>query len=540
MSRGDSPDRTMRIDVDPSTVVGSSTHSVAIPVRLSGTVVDDASVCRGKLRTGQQAYTKLLDSIYDAVFITDLKGRVLDMNPRALSFFRLAPETPCGFSVLDRISGADDGLLRQIMQNLQAHRFTLLEALCVRSDRTTFPAEIAVNRIDISGQGQLSFFIRDISVRQEALDKLEAANERLRAHDRARMEFISNVSHELRTPLTSMIYGVEGMLRGVVGELNPMARDYVRRLESDCRRLLNTVNDILDLRMIEAGTLTLARTLVPLSRLAKGCVEVLRIQAEERKQSLEIHAPDAGTFVSCDVHKVERVVINVIGNAVKFTPEGGKIQVSVHPSPDRPGFVQVSCDDNGPGIPSEALRRVTERYYRVGEHVAGSGLGLAISREIVELHGGSIDIRSPVPGTERGTSVRVFLPASTAPTVLVVEDDELVLELLAEEIRDEGYTVLTTTSAKAAVSLATNHDIGVVVLDVNLPDMDGSQVILQLRGRRDRSRLPILAISGTEPIPAVAEILRHFGVPMLAKPWKPEELLTRIGTAFFADAGRRT
>jgi PAS domain S-box-containing protein len=529
----------MRIDVDPSTFVGASAASVAIPVKMSGTIADSASICRGKLRAGQQAYTKLLDSIYDAVFITDAKGRVIDMNPRALGFFRLAPETPCGFSVLDRISGADEGLLRQIMQNLQDHRFTLLEALCVRSDRTTFPAEIVVNRVDIGGQGQLSFFIRDISVRKEALDKLEAANERLRAHDRARMEFISNVSHELRTPLTSMIYGVESMLRGVVGELNPMARDYVRRLDSDCRRLLNTVNDILDLRMIEAGTLTLAKTLVPLSRLAKGCAETLRIQADERGQTLRVQAPDAGTFALCDAHKVERVIINVIGNAIKFTPDGGVIRVSVHPSPDRPGFVQLVCDDTGPGIPAEAIRRVTERYFRVGEHVAGTGLGLAISREIVELHGGSIDVRSPVPGSDCGTSVHVFLPAASAPTVLVVEDDELVLELLAEEIRNEGYAVLTAASAGAAIETATHRDVGLVVLDVNLPDMNGSQVILELRGRRDRSRLPILAISGTEPAAPVAEILRRFNIPMLTKPWKAEELLARIGTAFFADASRK-
>lgn len=534
----DSTEPTLRIGLDPSTVIGASTASVAIPVRMSASSAGECCISRGKLRSGQQAYTKLLDSIYDAVFITDLKGCVVDANPRALSFFRLPPEAPCGSSVLDRISGADEGLLRQIMQNLQEHRFTLLEAICVRSDRSTFPAEIVVNRLDINGQGQLSFFIRDITLRKESLAKLEDANERLRAHDRARMEFISNVSHELRTPLTSMIYGVQNLLRGVVGELSSDARAYVQRLDSDCRRLLNTVNDILDLRMVEAGTLTLVKTLVPLSRLAKGCAETLRIQADERKQTLRVHAPDAGTFALCDAHKVERVIINVLGNAIKFTPEDGTIKLTVHPSPDRPGFVQIVCDDTGHGIPPEAVPHVTERYFRVGEHVMGTGLGLAISREIVELHGGNVDIRSPVPGTDCGTSVRVFLPAAAPPTVLVVEDDELVLELLADQIRAEGYNVLTAANAYDALDIATRHEIGMVVLDVNLPDMNGSQVILQLRGRRDRSRLPVLAVSGAEPVGPVAEILHRFSIPLLTKPWKQDELLARIGTAFFAGISR--
>ena len=526
-------DRTIRIDLDPSTLIAATSKSVAIPVQLSTASSSDTCVCRGPLRRGQQAYAKLLDSLYDAVFITDLKARIIDINPRALDFFRLAPDTACGMSVLDLISGADEGLLRQILNNLYNHRFTLLEAQCIRSDRTSFPAEIAVNRVEFTGDGQLSFFVRDITVRRQAQARLEDANERLMAHDRSRMEFISNVSHELRTPLTSMIYGVRNMLRGVVGELNPEARSYVQRLESDCRRLLNTVNDILDLRMIEAGTLTLAKTIVPLSRLAKGCVEALRIQATEKKQTLKVMAPDAGTFANCDIHKIERVLINVVGNAIKFTPAGGTILVSVHPSQDRPGFVQFVCDDTGAGIPADALGRVTERYFRIGEQVAGSGLGLAISKEIVELHGGGLDIRSPVPGLENGTSVRIFLPAEAAPLVLVVEDDPLVLELLADEIERDGYRVRLAATAKEAMETALKEEIGLVVLDVNLPDMDGSQVILQLRARRDRARLPIVAVSGTEPTGPVSDVLHRFQIPLLNKPWKPDDLLTRIGTAFF-------
>ncbi len=524
------PDRTIRIDLDPTTLVDATSRSAAIPVRLSSSGgASGTCICRGPLRQGQQAYARLLDSLYDAVFITDASARIIDLNPRAIDFFLLSPENACGASVLELISGADEGLLRQIRGNLEEHRFTLLEATCVRSDKSTFPAEIAVNRVDITATGQLSFFVRDISVRRQALARLEDANERLRAHDRARMDFISNVSHELRTPLTSMIYGVRNLLRGVSGELGAEVRAAIQRLEGDCRRLLNTVNDILDLRMIEAGSLTLAKTLVPLSRLARGCVDALRIQADEKRQTLLFHASDAGSFLLCDIHKMERVLINVIGNAIKFTPEGGRIEVGVGRCERRTGYVQFVCDDTGVGIPSESLGLVAERYFRIGKQVSGSGLGLAISKEIIVLHGGLLEVLSPVPGSDRGTSVRVLLPAEPPPLVLV-------LELLSVQIEEAGYRVATAASAREAVEVATRQEVGLVVLDLLLPDLDGSQVILQLRGRRDQARVPILALSGAEPDGAPAEIIRRFHIPLLTKPWKTEDLLARIGTSFYSGA----
>ncbi len=520
----------------PGAPAEKAANSAAIPVRMTVTRASDSVVCRDRRRAGRQAYTRLLDSIYDAVFITDLKGRVVDMNPRALDFFRLPPETRCGFSMLELISGADEDLLRQIMRHLRDHRFTLIEALCIRTDRTSFPAEIAVNRVDLGDNGQLSFFVRDITIRRQALARLEDANERLRAHDRARMEFISNVSHELRTPLTSMIYGVRNLLRGVAGPLAPETTAAVKRLESDCRRLLNTVNDILDMRLIEAGKLTLKPTLAPLSRLAKGCMDSLRLQASEKQQTLSIHAPDRGTFTLCDVHKMERVLINIIGNAIKFTKEGGHIQIAVHPSDDRPGYVRFTCDDDGDGIPAEHVHRVADRFFRVGEHVAGTGLGLAISREIIELHGGSIELRSPVPGSDRGTSVRVYLPITPPPVVLVVEDDPNVLELLAEDIERHGYQVRKARTAAEAIEAGESGEVGLIVLDIQLPDLDGAAVILRLRARPGQARLPVVAVSGAEPSGPIAEVLNRFRIPLLAKPWNCDDLMSRIGTAFFATA----
>ena len=278
-------------------------------------------------------YEKLLQSIYDGVLITDLRGRIVDFNSRAVDFFFCNDTELYGAKVIDLISGADETLLESIRKNLQDHRHTLIEAHCVRRDKSMFPAEIAVNKIQLDGDGQLCFFIRDITIRKKEQAALEEAVAKLEEHDRARSMFVSNVSHELRTPLTSMIYAVKNMLKGVCGPLPERAQRYLEILDGDCKRLLGTVNDILDLRKVESKTLTLAKTRAPMARLIRRSVDALTVQAEQKSLSLTVSSGPDTWFVCCDVQKMERVVLNVVGNAIKFTPEGGTVDVGVTQDP---------------------------------------------------------------------------------------------------------------------------------------------------------------------------------------------------------------
>ena len=482
------------------------------------------------------AYEKLLESVYDAVLITDVRGRITDFNQRAAQFFLYEGEDLLGISAIDLISGAEPVLLTQIQENLEEHKFTMIEGHCVRRDGTRFPAEVAVNRLDLDPGENLSFFVRDITVRKQAQDALEEAVARLELHDAARSQFVSNVSHELRTPLTSMIYAVNNMLLGVVGNLAEPARRYLERLDRDCRRLLGTVNDILDLRKIESRTLTLAKARVPFSRLVCGSVESLRLQAEEKGIHLSFEGPPRPRFVDCDMHKMERVILNVVGNAVKFTPEGGSIRISVKQDPDDAGTVRLSVCDSGIGIPPEAIDKVTVRYFKVGEQPSGSGLGLAIAKELVELHGGSLQIKSPTPNSDRGTAVYVRLPSVEAPTVLVADDDDDVRDLMVRQIEGQGYRVLTATDGGDALRKCLAGNVDVAILDLILPEMDGTNVILQLKGHKHTMRLPVIVVTGAHVGRAKAEILSSFAIPALAKPWKEEELLDRISGAFFGRA----
>jgi PAS domain S-box-containing protein len=535
MEGGDST-RTMRIDIHPD-FLGETLARKKQKAQAADKAKDTSFVVLETASRGRSAdYRKLLESVYDAVLVTDEKGRIFDVNSRALDFFLCGREGLSGANVLDLISGSAPDLLEAIRRNLKAHRYTLIEAHCLRRDQSTFPAEIAVNRVDLDDEGHLCFFVRDISVRKRAQDALEDAIRRLEEHDRARSEFVSSVSHELRTPLTSMIYAIANLLRGVAGPLTDGVRRYIELLNGDSKRLLGTVNDILDLRKIEMKSLRLVKTRVPFEALVRRGAESLRVQADGKSLRLDVVSEPPARFVDCDTHKVERVVLNIVGNSVKFTEEGGAIEVRVEDDGARPGYVMMSVRDTGIGIPPEAINRVTEMYFTVGEQASGSGLGLAISKQIVELHGGRIEIESPPCGYDKGTVVRVSLPVVTPPKVLVVDDQPDVTDVVAGQVRGWGYEVRTCSDGAEALQVIGREKPAAVVLDLVLTGLSGTELILKLKADKETARIPIVVLTGAELGGDKARVMESFSIPALGKPWRESELRESLEGAFLGTA----
>lgn len=529
--------QTMRIDIDPEDVEPS------IPDKPSQRTIDASPsfiVRRESVRQRSEDYSKLLQSVYDGVLITDLSGRIIDLNARAAEFFMRHEDELAGTPAMDLMIGADESLLDSILNNLREHRFTLIEARCLRKDQTTFPAEIAVNKIDLDSEGQLCFFVRDISVRKSAQDALEDAVSRLEAHDRARSQFVSNVSHELRTPLSSMIYAVNNLLRGVAGDVSDRVRRYLEMLEGDCKRLLGTVNDILDIRKLEDKSLVLLRSKTPIAYLVKSCVESLHALAERKAITLNVEGLDRQWFVDCDAPKMERVIVNILGNAIKFTPDNGRIDVLLDADVPEADFLRISIQDSGIGIPPEALEKVTLRYFTVGEQPSGSGLGLAIAKELVALHGGSLAIQSPPPEGGKGTVVRVNLPVVKPARALVVDDDRLIVELIAAQLKQSGYDVIPAYSCADGLRIVREQKPDIVLLDLELPDMSGMELLLKIKSDKALMKMPLVVVSGIEVEPPKREILRRFSIPLLAKPWDNDELVDLVAEALIAAGGLRT
>lgn len=434
-----------------------------------------------------------LEALSEAAFLTDGDFRVVDCNARAAELLR-APsrEAIIGRDASDMPNDHDLAaeFPTYLRERLTAVPFVSLENHATRDDGTTFVAEAVLHRL---ADGHVLIMVRDITARVMSLHRAEETNERLRAAIRDRMEFVSNVSHELRTPLTSMSYALNNMLRGICGPLPQKALDYLGRLQVDVKRLMTTVNDILDLRQMENGTLTLRKRCVPLAHLLAESADALLIQAQAKRQTLTVAPAPKEIYADADRHKLERVFFNILSNAVKYTPEGGAIRASVQ---TEGGDALILVDDNGIGIPPEALPRVSQRYFRVGDQVAGTGLGLSIVREIVELHGGTLTIQSPVPGGEGGTRVAVRLPACPGPEVVVVSGDEALIGALTQALTAMGLRVRPDREgldlAKDAQGTCPPARF---ILDGSLPDSCLNDLICQIRGNARIAQTPILVLT---------------------------------------------
>src|SRR5262245_42708007 len=250
---------------------------------------------------------------------------------------------------------------------------------------------------------------------QEKSDQLETANERLKELDCLKSDFVSNVSHELRTPLTAIKGAVDLLLREVPGPLNENQTHHLSRVRSNTQHLAGLINDLLDLSKIEEGKIELDAGRVSLGGLLHEVMETVKPMAAEKSVLLEVDVPEPLVLVWADRDKVTQVLMNLIGNAIKFTPSDGKIGVST--ANDRRGWVRVSIRDAGPGIPVGEQEKIFEKFYQVTQDGSlkpkGTGLGLAISKSLVELHGGKIWVESE-PG--RGSTFSFTLPVSAPVT----------------------------------------------------------------------------------------------------------------------------
>jgi len=231
--------------------------------------------------------------------------------------------------------------------------------------------------------------------------------ERLREVDRMKEDFFSHISHELRTPLTSVSEATTLLRDEVPGPLAPKQARLVDIIAANTERVLQLVNEILELSRLRAGLLPIDRRNIDLGRVVQRAVEQLRPQADARGLSVESDGAGGEVRVLGDEERLLQVLLNLVGNAIKFTPRGGAVRLGVTAQRDR---VELAVEDTGVGIPADALPRVFERYWRHGTR-AGTGLGLAIVKSIVEMHGGRVQAES----TEgKGTRFIVQLPRAEA------------------------------------------------------------------------------------------------------------------------------
>jgi signal transduction histidine kinase/DNA-binding response OmpR family regulator len=321
--------------------------------------------------------------------------------------------------------------------------------------------------------------------------------------------FLSTMSHELRTPLNAVMGFSDLLADKRYGDLNERQQRYISHINTGGKHLLKLINDILDLSKIEAGRLELSFEDLSVETIFGEVVSALRPLAEKKNHTLSSHA-DPGLSVHADGTRFKQVLTNLVGNAIKFTPEGGQIDLEAQ---QVEGQVQVKVRDNGPGIPPEDQKRIFEAFYRLrksGDGVEGTGLGLAITESLVKLQGGSLGLESE-PG--RGSCFYFSLPLAKGvqqtrprvangarmpagpPTILIIEDDRMASHLLEAQLTSSGYEVVSCDQPERAVDIAADLQPQAITLDLLMRPTSGWEILLRLKHDPRTLSIPVIVVT---------------------------------------------
>jgi PAS domain S-box-containing protein len=347
----------------------------------------------------------VLRTIVEGVVEVDTRRRILFVNRACLEMVGRPELELIGRPVVDLLGTEHRLTLEEALARFLATSEQPAEAVMLQYRDRVLCITFALSSLNDPTQG-LFMILRDVTDLARKIEELSALNTRLQSMDRMRAELLTMVSHDLHTPLTAIKGSLEVLQHETVGV--ELSRELLGIAQKNADRLFRMVSDILDLARIEAGRFQRRREPFDVVMSLRATIDRLRRMAEEREIAVSLTAPEGLAVVSADSVRVEQVFANLLGNALKFTPNGGQIVVTVK---DMGPELLVEIRDSGVGIPREHLDRIFDRFYRVplpaGSEVEGTGLGLSICKAVVEEHGGRIWVESQVG---RGSTFFVTIP----------------------------------------------------------------------------------------------------------------------------------
>ena len=383
-------------------------------------------------------------------------------------------------------------------------------------------------------------------------------------------EFISTVSHELRTPLTAVKGAVGLVLGGAGGQVPGPIRDLLEIAATNTDRLIQLVNDILEIFRMETGKLQLRPEPVSVPELVGKACSKMQGEAEGSGIRMETRVARNLPPAMVDAEQTQQVLEKLISNAIKFSFSGGVVRIGAEPMPDNPKYLLIWVQDHGQGIPTEAQERIFDKFEQAEAVLTrqhqGSGLGLAICRGVVEGHGGRIWVKSE---PRKGSTFYVTLPVAQAPVrlpavpasaaaapvvrtasgpapvpsrapatrrlVMVVEDDPDTRNIISRMLQSIGHFVLEVSTGSQVAELAIRHLPDVIALDMLLPDTSGVEVLKQLKSDNRTRRIPVICLSVSEELSAAA--LAGGAVQFLRKPLDTAALMRGIHAATSQSGG---
>ena len=511
-----------------------------------------------RLAESEDRLRLLFENAGDAVYLSDENGGIVEINRRACTMLGYERDELLAMTIADvemkadraqpvgpRLAGLEPG---EIMTSQGEQR---------RKDGSLFPVEVRVGPVDEGGRRLYLAVARDVTERKAMEAVLAAARDQAIEASRLKSDFLANMSHEIRTPLNGIL-GMTWLL--LDSELSPSQRDDLHIVHSSAEHLLALINDILDLARIEAGRFHVDSAPFDLENVLHGVAGLLSAAAERKQIEFILRvAPETPRSVLGDAPRLRQVLVNLAGNAVKFTESGHVLlEAEAVGRTDEGVAVRFAVADTGIGIPAEHLARVFEKFTQADQSTrrkyGGAGLGLAISRQIVEAMGGQIDVSS-VEGKGSECTFTLTLPvvSEQAPSAwpselydvraLIVDDDPVNRRVLKEQLhawrmRETDVATPGAALAELRAGAAAGDPYRVALLDFQMEEMDGLELAQRIRSAPDLDPPLVLLLSS---------VGRHFdhvtvhkaGIARwMTKPVSPSELLDAL-TDVWQGRGRR-
>ncbi|HYP68821.1 MAG TPA: ATP-binding protein, partial [Thiobacillaceae bacterium] len=532
-----------------SLMLGLGTLATLLAVSVAWLVSRRVATQTRQLDSEKLKFQTLFESNSDAVVILDEKG-FIDCNPATVRLFGMDSAQKFLSSSIPDLGAARQGpnledacnYARRMLGLARTEGHAFMEWQGRRMDGSLFPAEIALHAMELEGRPVIQAILRDISERKQVEQAMAKARDAALSAARTKSEFVANVSHEIRTPL----HGIQGMTDLLLKAplLSADQREYALTLKQSAASLLAVINDLLDFSKIEAGKLRLEELPFDLRSLIEEVINLYRPRALEKGLSLEAAGLDDLTCcVLGDPHRLRQVLLNLVDNAFKFTPQG-EIRVSVQRLDDK--HYRITVTDSGIGILPQNMPHLFEAFSQADSSTTrrfgGTGLGLTISRQLVELMGGSIEVHSPPPGQARGTCFILNLPlpatagkprpALDTPAsrfhgrALVVEDNPVNQRVVLYQLNGLGLEVEVADSAPVALKrLHQDPRWDVIFMDWQMPEMDGIAAAQAIRALPPpASQIPIVVLTANAA-PGFREACLKAGMDdYLSKPYSEDAM----------------
>ena len=486
-----------------------------------------------------------IEVAHDGMAILDKQLKLTYLNPAYASIhgYKSADLIGCDFFSLYPDSEREN-LNQLIIPHVKTHGSWRGEMIGKTKNNDQYPQEISLSLLTDSGE--IVCVVRDITPHKVAVKQLheqrqslkeavrertaelEAANTELAQAARLKDEFLANMSHELRTPLNSILGMTEALQEEIYGSLSEQQKQAVRRAEESARHLLDVINDVLHVSQIEAGKIELKLETISAETVCEASLAIIRHSSQKKGLKVYYQFDPQIKEITVDERRLKQILVNLLGNAVKFTPNGGKIGLEVRGDLQKEQVI-FTVWDTGIGIADEEQTLLFKPFVQLDGSLSraheGSGLGLAISQRLAEMLGGEIRLQSEVgkgshftltlpwinekemkihsleqlsaEGIDKQHEKKIITTESLhAPLILLAEDNELSIVTFADYLRYRGYRVMIARTGIETIDLAKRNRPDLILMDVQMPIMDGLETTRRLRRNALTSKTPIIALTG--------------------------------------------